>query len=278
MYLTSRSKTIELNKKLCDKAQQDEYMKLIKNKSQNSNDKNEISCFSHNYHRNICKISNNLYKNFREVLPNVISKKVPTYEKFCEYLKFLTNKKERFIKFNKFRFNYVFNKSKSMLFSENLLRSFIVGSLFDLETFSEFGFWVCKLNEKLSKIILYSSINEYLLTIDDMSCYIESEICNFKTLNILVENENLSQFYIQFVLEQISFYFDPFNTNKLSPFVMISSENFNKFYLIDENNATDNTYSFAYFKDWYDIFMRLVSDNGMITKNEFKHWRYQNDD
>ncbi|KAH0794701.1 serine/threonine-protein phosphatase 2A regulatory subunit B'' subunit gamma-like [Histomonas meleagridis] len=120
-------------------------------------------------------------------------------------------------------------------------------------------------------MIPYASSGEYLMTIDDISDYLESKFSSFKTLSSL-STENLLPFYRQCVLEQISFHFDPFNTNKYSPFQLFSSPKFTQFFFIDENNTFKNPYSFTYFRHYYTEFINHISSEGMLSKRTFKHW------
>ena len=124
-----------------------------------------------------------------------------------------------------------------------------------------------------------------MLSLDDIGDFIEKKIPEIESLKSLLKNDAVTlPFYRQLALEQITFHFDPYGMNKISPVELMSSRDFSTFLLFSqlskqnksENEEEDieddpsNIFSYSYFLTVFATFSKNVNSEGLMDRKSFK--------
>jgi Ca2+-binding EF-hand superfamily protein len=111
---------------------------------------------------------------------------------------------------------------------------------------------------------------EGILTIDELGDFIESRIPKVcpEAAKLLSQG---TDFYRQFVLEQMVLHFDPLNLNRISIPDLLISPDFLLFIELTPDADYQNPYSYDSFEECFLSFKNCTNDIGLVDKSGFKN-------
>lgn len=289
-YIHTFDSGLQTIQKYGSQDEKEEYLKLNDTVKPNSQ---SILPFSFQVSEASLKLFPSLLQLINKVIPDIVSKRFCSEKECDKYLNMILypkkytnrNKPPRFIKYDPVAMNFISKKSKLILFSEEVYKSFVFKpSLFDFLSFSQFVKGIVKLNKNFSELLSYSKMQDCMLTIDDIDEFLEKKIPEANSLKHLLENNAVTiPFYKQLAIEQIGFHFDPYGMNRISPIELMLSKHFSSFLALlqtsKQNETTDddeieddpdNTFSYSYFLLVFAKFSKNVNEEGMMDRKSFK--------
>ncbi|KAK8900190.1 Serine/threonine-protein phosphatase 2A regulatory subunit B'' subunit gamma [Tritrichomonas musculus] len=288
-YIHTFDSGLQAIEKFGSQEEKEEYIKLSNSTKTNSQ---SILPFSFSVSEPALKLFPNILALINKVIPDIVSKRFCTEEDCEKYLKLILYPKKylkqkqppRFIIYNPIIMNLVSKKSKQILFSEDVYKAFVFKPLFfDFLSYSQFVKGIIKLNKDYCELLSYSKLSDCMLTLDDIGDFFEKKIREIDSLSPLLKNDEFQlPYYRQLALEQITFFFDPYGMNKVSPAELMSSRQFSSFLSLSQiskqnkesdeppEDDPDNIFSYSYFISILATFTKSVNSDGLMDRKSFK--------